>query len=144
MLATGLGGTDEQVKDQVRFRWTPNLAGGNLKVNMREQTVHDELRQVLGSLKPDPTLLFSTFDYRIDVTRRLTRELARKGQGELALNTIPMTLFDNAEQDEARARRSPSSCIDSTAARNWRGEPPMSCKVRARSGLIPRRCWSSC
>jgi hypothetical protein len=97
LSVVGLGGSDEEVKDLTRFRWQPNITGGKLKINERVFTVHEELRQVLELLAS------ADFDFRINVTRRLTRELYKKGQAGLAADIIPLALFAEPERDEARA-----------------------------------------
>jgi hypothetical protein len=94
MLA--LGGTEEQAREQVRIRWTPDV---NLKTRPNEQlfTVHEELRRVLGALQAAP------FEFRADVARRLTRELVKRGQPSVAVELIPLALFTPPEQPEAKA-----------------------------------------
>jgi hypothetical protein len=93
----GLGGTEEEIKTQVRCRWQPDSDTRLMKVNDKVPTVHDELRQTLG------LLMGADFDYKIGVARRLTRELVKKGQAGFATDLIPMALFNDLEKDEARA-----------------------------------------
>ncbi|HEV3437838.1 MAG TPA: hypothetical protein VG122_10790 [Gemmata sp.] len=97
LAVVAFGGSDEQVKEQLRYRWQPDISTGKLKINEQSQTVHDELRQVLG------LLLSADFEFRVGVARRLTRELFKKGQGGLAADIIPLALFNDAGQDEGRA-----------------------------------------
>jgi hypothetical protein len=96
-IVMNFGGNDDQVKEQIRYRWQPNLSGGNLKINERVYTVHGELFNILGLLKA------ANFEFRIAVARRLTRELFKKGQPNFAADIIPLALFDEPEKDEARA-----------------------------------------
>ena len=92
-----LGGTDDQVKEQIRYRWQPDIATGRMKLNERVHTVHDELRSALN------VIVAADFDFRIALLRRLTRELHKKGQPALAADSIPHMLFTEPEKDEARA-----------------------------------------
>jgi hypothetical protein len=97
-LATvALGGTDEEVRAEKRFKWMPDLPGTRqLRINEKVNSVHTELRQTLDLLRP------ADFDFKAAVTRRLTRELVRRGQAELAAG-IPVMLFTEPEQAEAKA-----------------------------------------
>jgi hypothetical protein len=97
LAAVALGGSDEQVKEQVRYRWLPDLSSGRLKMNERTHTVYEELRQSLGLLNQ------ADFEFRVSVARRLTRELFKKGQAGFAADIIPLALFDDAFKDEATA-----------------------------------------
>lgn len=93
----GLGGTDEQVKDRTRFRWVPETnTGRQLRVNEKTHTVYDELRKTLQLLQG------ADFDLRAAAARRLTRELVRAGQVEVAMG-VPEMLFATPEQAEAKA-----------------------------------------
>jgi hypothetical protein len=97
VAVVSLGGSDEQVKEQIRYRWQPNVASGKLKINEQVHTVHDELRHVLGLLSS------ADFEFRVAIARRLTRELFKKGQAGLAADIIPLALFNELENKEARA-----------------------------------------
>lgn len=93
----GLGGTDEQVKDRTRLRWVPETVSGRpLRVNEKTHTVHEELRKDLDLLRG------ADFDLRAGVARRLTRELVKAGQVEVAMG-VPEMLFAPPEQAEAKA-----------------------------------------
>ncbi len=91
-----LGGSEQQARDQVRIRWTP---GTDLKTrpNERLYTVLDELRQSLELLRA------AEFEFKNHLARRLARELTKQGQGLLAVEMIPLALFNEKEQDEAKA-----------------------------------------
>ncbi|AMV26333.1 hypothetical protein VT84_18190 [Gemmata sp. SH-PL17] len=91
-----LGGSEQQARDQVRIRWTP---GTDLKTrpNERLYTVLDELRQSLELLRA------AEFEFKNHLARRLSRELTKQGQGLLAVEMIPLALFNEKEQDEAKA-----------------------------------------
>lgn len=92
-----LGGTDSQVADDVRLRWTPDPAGGRqLRPNERRDSVHGELSRTLGILMP------ADFDLKASLLRRLVRELVKKGQLGLAAE-LPTMLFNTPEQPEAKA-----------------------------------------
>jgi hypothetical protein len=95
--AIAFGGTDEQVKNQTRYRWLPDSDSRTLRVNEKSQTVHEELLRTLQGLQS------AEFEFRVGLARRLARELAKKGQAELAANTIQLGLFSDAERDEGRA-----------------------------------------
>lgn len=94
-----LGGTDDQAKAELRFRWVPDTTVGKApRVQERgTSTVHRELTRTLELLRG------AEFDYRAAVARRLTRELARRGQPGLAVENLHTMLFEAAEQPEARA-----------------------------------------
>ncbi len=92
-----MGGTEEQASEQVRIRWTPDGKGVRARVNERVFSVLDELRQSLALVKD------ADFEFRNHLTRRLTRELAKRGQAQLAADLIPAALFNPPEQDEAKA-----------------------------------------
>lgn len=93
----GLGGTDEQVKEGTRYRWVPKTgAGPRQRVNEKVVDVHTELQRTLQLVLP------ADFDTRIALARRLTRELLKKGQADLAAD-LPVMLFAAAEQAEAKA-----------------------------------------
>ncbi|HUR52662.1 MAG TPA: hypothetical protein VMZ71_00895, partial [Gemmataceae bacterium] len=97
-LATlALGGTDEQVVEDTRLRWTPNPATGRqLRANERRDSVHGELQRTFAVLMP------AEFDLKATLLRRLTRELAKKGQSAFAAD-LPGMLFTEPEQPEAKA-----------------------------------------
>lgn len=93
----GLGGSDEEVTAGTRFRWVPQAAGTRkLRVNEKVTDVHTELGRTLQLVLP------ADFDFRIALTRRLTRELVKKGQVDLAAD-LPVMLFAGPEQPEAKA-----------------------------------------
>ncbi|MBM3981211.1 MAG: hypothetical protein FJ304_13160 [Planctomycetes bacterium] len=92
----GLGGTDAEVSEQKRVRWTPEP---NMKVRPNERvfTVYEELQKTLLVLQgADP-------DFRAALARRLTRELAKRGQTALAVDLIPLALFPPTEYVDAKA-----------------------------------------
>lgn len=99
-LAVGLlalGGTDAQIGDDIRLRWTPDPASGRqLRPNERRDSVYGELRRVLEVISP------ADFDLKANLLRRLTRELAKKGQSALAAD-LPGMLFTDQQQPEAKA-----------------------------------------
>ncbi|MCI0702742.1 MAG: hypothetical protein L0241_16805 [Planctomycetia bacterium] len=94
LAVLSLGGTEEQVKEQHRIRWVPEM-NLKLKPNERVFTVHEELRQALGLVKD------AEFDFRNHLARRLARALTKLGQAAFA-EQIPIFLFPS-EQDEAKA-----------------------------------------
>jgi hypothetical protein len=91
-----LGGTDEQVKKEVRHNWVPpDIGNRQLRVNEKTLSVHGELAQVLGLVKgADP-------DFKAALARRLTRELVKRGKADLA-GDLPALLFTDPEQPEAK------------------------------------------
>lgn len=97
MLVVAFGGTDEQVRDQSRLRWQPETGNQLVRVNEKSLAVHTELRQTLALLSG------ADFEFKLTLTRRLTRELTTKGQAALAAELIPLALFTDGERDEARA-----------------------------------------
>jgi hypothetical protein len=104
LAALRFGGTDEQVKEGLRYRWQPDPGAARTgRLNERVHTVHEELRQTLALLAADPKAAPAEFDFKLTVARRLARELARKGQAGFAAELIPLALFGDAEQPEARA-----------------------------------------
>ena len=93
----GLGGNDDQVKDASRIRWVPDAPTNRpLRVNERTHTVHEELQRTLG------LMMEADFDTKAALARRLTRELAKQGQFELA-SGFPGFLFKEPELPEAKA-----------------------------------------
>lgn len=97
LAVVALGGSGEQIKEQIRFRWQPDLSGGRLKINERTFTIHNELVHSLGLFEQ------SDFDFKIIVARRLARELSKKGQAALAAENIPRLMFEEPDRDEAQA-----------------------------------------
>lgn len=98
MSLIGLGGTDEQAKENERFRWLPAAPGNRaLRPNEQSRSVHAELQTALST-----SFAGADFDTRITVARRLARELAKKGQAELAVS-VASFLFNESEQPEAKA-----------------------------------------
>jgi hypothetical protein len=91
-----LGGTEQQARDQIRIRWFPE-ANSKTRPNERVYTVLDELRQTLTILQG------AEFEFKQHLARRLTRELAKRGQAQLAVELIPLALFNQSEWDEAKA-----------------------------------------
>jgi len=92
-----LGGTEGQARDQIRIRWEPAL---NVRTRPNEQlfTVHEELRKVLGLVQT------ADFEFRRQLARRLTRELIKRGQPNLAAELLPLALFNQTnERAEAKA-----------------------------------------
>ncbi|MFO0798419.1 MAG: hypothetical protein U0804_13160 [Gemmataceae bacterium] len=93
----GLGGTDDEVKDGTRYRWVPQAASNRkLRVNEKSTDVHTELQKTLQLVLP------ADFDSRLALARRLTRELVKKGQVDIARD-LPTVLFSTPEQAEAKA-----------------------------------------
>lgn len=101
LLAIAFGGTDDEVKARTRYRWQPDFSGGSLGMGQKQNTVHQELTKALGKLSPVGQSV--DFDFRVGVARRLTRALADRGQPAFAADIIPLALFTQPEQDEARA-----------------------------------------
>lgn len=91
-----LGGTDDEVKEGVRYRWLPRTAGPRQRINEKMVDVHTELQRTLQVILP------ADYDQRTALARRLTRELVKKGQVELAAD-LPVMLFAGPEQAEAKA-----------------------------------------
>jgi hypothetical protein len=98
LLLVAFGGTDDEVKSQTRFRWRPDTAAHNLGTGQKSHNIHEVLINLLGLLADNPD-----FEFKIAVARRLTRELARKGQAALAADILPLALFKEPERDEATA-----------------------------------------
>lgn len=92
----GFGGTEAQGSEGVRMRWMPDLSR-RVRPNERVFTVHEELQKVLSALQP------AEFEFRAQLARRLARELAAKGQADLAAQLVPLALFAPAEHPEAKA-----------------------------------------
>lgn len=92
-----LGGSDQQVKDEERIRWVPEDTGGRaIRPNEKLVSVHSTLQPTLRNLQG------ADFDTRATLLRRLTRELGKKGQDNLA-SQIPGMLFQENELPEAKA-----------------------------------------
>lgn len=127
VLATlAFGGSDEEVAQQLRFRWLPDINPTRpTRINEKTPTVHEELGRAL-------VLLNSTdVELRFVFARRLTRELARRGHPDLAAAIIPLTLFTDAEREEARAvvalevyRSDPQSPLPRQIAEELKGLKP--------------------
>ncbi|VTU01904.1 unnamed protein product [Gemmataceae bacterium] len=98
-LATlAFAGTDEQVKEQLRYPWQPDVTPGRaMRLNERTHTIHQELTTTLNLLQP------ADFEFRAAVARRLTRELVKQGQVGMATDLLPVAMFSDAESAEARA-----------------------------------------
>ncbi|WP_439624865.1 hypothetical protein [Gemmata sp.] len=98
-LATlAFAGTDEQVKEQLRYPWQPDVTPGRaMRLNERTHTIHQELTTTLNLLQP------ADFEFRAAVARRLTRELVKQGQVSMATDLLPVAMFSDAESAEARA-----------------------------------------
>ena len=93
----GLGGTEEQVKANERYRWVPGAADGRaLRVNEQIRTVHKELQTTLAPM------MTADFDTKAIVLRRLVRDLEKKGQPDLAAE-LPVFFFSESEMPEAKA-----------------------------------------
>lgn len=99
LLTLSLGGTTEQVTNQLRFAWLPEARNSRLlRVKEKGQhSVHEELQRALNLLRSD-----ADFDFRIATARRLTRDLMALGQVEIARNLASL-LFTSSEQGEAKA-----------------------------------------
>jgi hypothetical protein len=91
-----MGGTEQEARDQLRLRWMPD-SNVRTRPNERVFTVYEELQKTLS--------LASTADleFRTQFARRLTRELAKRGQGAMAAELIPLAMFSQTEQAEAKA-----------------------------------------
>jgi hypothetical protein len=91
-----MGGTDEQVREGTRLRWTPDTV---LKVRPNERvfTVFEELNKTLDLIAA------TDLDYRVQLARRLTRELVKRGRAAMADQLLPAALFAPPERAEARA-----------------------------------------
>lgn len=92
----GLAGDDQQIREQQRIRWTPESTI-RPRLNERVFTVHEELRLTLTLVQG------AEFDFKNHLARRLARVLTKHGQAALAVDLIPLTLFNPPEQDEGRA-----------------------------------------
>ncbi|MCS6864346.1 MAG: hypothetical protein RMJ56_04145 [Gemmataceae bacterium] len=92
-----LGGSEEQAREQIRIRWTPDL-GIKSRPNERVYTVYEELRRLLSMAQTTADL-----DFRTSLARQLTRALVQHDQAEIAAELIPLALFNATERIEARA-----------------------------------------
>ncbi|QDU23802.1 hypothetical protein [Urbifossiella limnaea] len=126
----GLGGTDEEVIAGTRYRWVPQAASNRkLRVNEKTTDVHTELQKTLQLVLP------ADFDSRLALARRLTRELVKKGQVDVARD-LPTVLFSTPEQAEAKAVVAlevwradkaspfPAQAADELKAALAKGQPP--------------------
>lgn len=93
-----LGGTDDEVKSQTRLAWRPQTQATKLGSGQRGHTIHEEIQKPLGQY-----LRNAEFDFKIELARRLTRELVKKGQAEFAADMLPLAYFNDPEKDEASA-----------------------------------------
>ncbi|MBX9623507.1 MAG: zinc-ribbon domain-containing protein [Gemmataceae bacterium] len=91
-----LGGSEGEIRDEVRIRWVPEVVTRALRANEKSRTVHQELSPTLQLVQP------ADLDLRTGLLRRLARELARRGQPGLALD-LPGMFFADPERPEARA-----------------------------------------
>ncbi len=91
-----LGGTEQEARDQVRIRWMPDT---NLKTRPNERvfTIFEELQKTLDLVAG------TDLEFRTHLARRLARELTARGQPAVAVGLIPVALFNQAEQAEAKA-----------------------------------------
>lgn len=97
VVLPGLGGTDKEANAGERIRWVPEDTGGRaIRTNEKLRSVHTSLQKSLERLQG------SDFDTRAVVLRRLTRELAKSGQENLA-SQLPGMLFSDGEAAEAKA-----------------------------------------
>jgi len=90
-------GTEEQVKEQFRYRWQPDESMRTLRLNERTHTIHQELSTTLQLLQG------SDVEFRLTTARRLTRALVKHGQAGLAADLLPVAMFSDSENAEARA-----------------------------------------
>jgi hypothetical protein len=91
-----LGGTEAQARDQVRIRWMPDTSL-KTRPNERVFTVFEELQKTLDLVAG------ADADFRTLLARRLARDMVARGQAVLAVELIPVALFSQAEQAEAKA-----------------------------------------
>lgn len=96
LALVAFGGTEREGSDMVRMRWTPEMAR-KVRINERVFTVFSELQKLLASLQS------ADFEFRTYLARRLTRELTKRDQADLAAQLIPLALFAPPEQPEAKA-----------------------------------------
>lgn len=100
LAVLNFGGTEEQAREEVRYRWEPDAAAARVaRINQRPRTIHEELRQTASLLPLTP----ADFDFRVATARRLVRDLAKRGRAGFAADILPLAMFTDAERDEARA-----------------------------------------
>jgi hypothetical protein len=123
LALVAFGGTEREGSDMVRLRWTPELAR-KTRINERVYTVFSDLQKLLGRIQST-----ADFEFRIYLARRLARELAKREQAGLAAELIPLALFAQAEQPEAKAlvalevyRVDKASGVPSAIANELKGE----------------------
>ena len=114
LLTLELGGTAEQVQEESRYPWVPDIgAARDGRLRRRTFTVHEELQRTFQ-------LLFSVeFDLKSSLLRRMARSLSHRGPDALALiDQIPVMLCPDPEKPEALAvlaveiyRHDPSSTV---------------------------------
>jgi len=90
-----LGGTDQEVKDGIRYRWVPADTARKALPNEKRIDVHTELQRTLDLLRP------ADFDLKAALARRLTADLVARGQPGVAAD-LPILLFNPPEQAEAK------------------------------------------
>jgi hypothetical protein len=95
-----LGGTPQQVVEELRINWKPDLQLGNKpRFTGNGNDVQAELRRVLLALKADGKA--ADLDFRLSVARRVARALIAMGQLD-TLTEILSQGFGDAELPEAR------------------------------------------
>ncbi|OWK37925.1 hypothetical protein [Fimbriiglobus ruber] len=100
---TVLGGDDEQVTKGLRIRWTPAPAGGaRAKINTKTFDVQEELGQTFRAMRKDDKPGAVPLEARTHALRRLARELAARGRGDLAVAVVSQG-FGEQEQIDATA-----------------------------------------
>lgn len=98
LLTLRFGGDPSQVSAQTRFDWLPERShrAGSLR-GERIRSIHEELRLSLALLQG------ADYDLRCSSAQRLADQLLEKDQLELALASVPLLLFNDAERNEVRA-----------------------------------------
>lgn len=98
LLALRFGGDESQVSAQIRFSWLPDSPNraGPLR-GERSRSIHEELRLALALLQG------AEYDLRLGYARLLAEQLLDKNQVELALESLPLLLFADAERNDVRA-----------------------------------------
>ena len=92
-----LGGNPEQIKSALRYGWLPEAPSGRvLRLNERPHSVYEELEKTLQLMQG------ADFDQKAVLARRLTRELMKRGQPDLA-SRLSLLLFSEPERDEGSA-----------------------------------------
>ncbi|MCS7271600.1 MAG: zinc-ribbon domain-containing protein, partial [Gemmataceae bacterium] len=98
-LTLRFGGDASQVAAQTRLPWLPDSGGrAALLRTERIRTVHEELRLWLSLLQG------ADYDLRLAGARRLGRYLLDHDQWELALDGLPLMLFQDNERHDIRAQ----------------------------------------